>query len=73
MGRNFRRRAVTCLVTVGVRQPGPRDIKEIMATCRDSTNLVNLVASYREHVVPGSCLVICHLTEMATLVETGQS
>lgn len=52
------RRAVTCLVTVGVHQSGLRDIKEIMA-CRDSTNLVNLVASCRKRVVPVGCLVIC--------------
>lgn len=75
-----------------------RDTKKIMAACRDdgllditepigllmvaglellpgSTNLVNMVARYRRCVVPGSFLVICHLTgdrrpvEMASLVQ----
>jgi hypothetical protein len=58
-GHDFTRRAVTCLVTIGVHQSGLRDIKEIMAACRDSTNLVNLVASCRKRVVPIGCLVIC--------------
>jgi hypothetical protein len=76
----------------------PRDPATIMAACRegafldlaapvgllmvaglallpDSANLVKMVADYRDHVVPGSHLVICHLTgdqrpaETAILVE----
>jgi hypothetical protein len=47
----------------------------ILELVPDSTNLVNMVAGYRDRVVPGSCLVVCHLTgdrrpaEMSTLVE----
>ncbi|HEX6358138.1 SAM-dependent methyltransferase [Actinophytocola sp.] len=47
----------------------------ILEVLPDSTNLVKMVAGYRDRVVPGSHLVICHLTgdrrpaEMATLVE----
>jgi hypothetical protein len=46
-----------------------------LALLPDSANLVKMVAGYRDHVVPGSHLVVCHLTgdqrpaETATLVE----
>jgi hypothetical protein len=50
-----------------------------LALLPGSTNLVNMVAGYRERVVPGSHLVICHITgdqrpdEMAALVQVMMS